>query len=239
MKNYQSQLTKVKQAINNYNMLAPGDHLAVALSGGKDSLALLYLMHQLQQYSHLTFTLSAIHIDYGWNTADELSALQNYCTSLNIPFYINTIDYQNAPATFNCSICARLRRGALLATAREISAPKTALGHHLDDVSATVLLNLTQGGRFRSFSPTIHYAEQNITVIRPLIYLPEQTLARIAHEQNLPVIASHCPLGSCSKRSDASLILEQLSAIDPKIKQKIIHALEHLTPEDQWLKLSH
>ena len=239
MKNYQPQLSKIKQAINYYNMLEPHDHLAVALSGGKDSLALLYLMHQLQTHSHLTFSLSAIHVDYGWNNTAELSTLQDYCTSLNIPLYLNSINYQNAPATFNCSVCSRIRRGALLTTAQEINAQKIALGHHLDDAAATVLLNLTQGGRFRSFTPTIHYPEHDLTIIRPLIYLPEQTLARIAHEQNLPIIPSHCPLGSCSKRSDATLILEQLTAIDSKIKQKILHALEHLTPEDQWLKLSH
>lgn len=236
MEKYQTQLTKIKKALKNYQMLSEGDYLAIGLSGGKDSMSLLYLLNKLMEHSHLHFTLCAIHIDYGWESAAELTLLEDFAASLNVPYHSETIQYPPDAPPLNCAICSRVRRGALIQKARALGCQKIALGHHLDDAVQTVLLNLTQGGRFRSFSPTIAYPEHGLTLIRPLIYVNEQALEHLQKAEQLPVIDSHCPLNTCSKRTNAGELLQVLEAIEPQIKPKILHALEHLTQDDAWIK---
>lgn len=231
---YSSTFTKIKKAVNKYQMISAHDLLAVGLSGGKDSMSLLYLLSELKNYSHLSFDLCAIHIDYGWENDSELSLLKDFSLSLGIPCYIEKINYSANLTKVSCSVCARVRRGALLKKAHELGAQKLVLAHHLDDAVNTVLLNLTEGGRFRSFKPLIHYPEQNLSLIRPLIYVTENALVKIKNEQQLPVIASHCPLGECSNRAHAAQTLQALENINPHIKQKILHALEHLDADDAW-----
>lgn len=231
-----SMLTKVKQAINHYHMLANGDVVAVGLSGGKDSVGLLYLLHELRLHSHLNFELCAIHLDYGWESQAEIELLKDFALNLNIPCYIEKINYPTDNYTLNCSICARVRRGALLQKATTLGVNKLALGHHLDDAVQTTLLNLIDGGRFRSFKPTIYYPKQNLTLIRPMIYLRENSLQSLCAQKNLPIIPSHCPIGSCTNRTNATQLLTILEESNPKITEKILHALEHLESDDAWLR---
>ena len=235
MSDYKFILTQIKKAIHNYQMIMPHDFVAVGLSGGKDSMGLLYLLHELQIHSHLNVRLCAIHLDYGWGNEDGLSLLKDFALSMNIPCYIEKINYP-AERAVSCSVCARVRRGALLKKAQNLGVNKLALAHHLDDAMQTVLLNLTDGGRFRSFRPTIAYPEQNLTLIRPLIYVNESSLIRLKDEQHLPIIPSHCPLGECTNRSNAAQLLSALEKTQPHIKQKILHALEHLEADDAWVK---
>ena len=231
---YKSTFTQIKKAVHNYHMISDGDLLAVGLSGGKDSMCLLYLLNELKKHSHLSFDLCAVHIDYGWENDAELSLLKEFSLSLGIPCHIEKINYSVELTEVSCSVCSRVRRGALIKKSHEIGAQKLVLAHHSDDAVQTVLLNLTDGGRFRSFKPVIHYPEQGLSLIRPLIYVSEAALIKIKDEQRLPVINSRCPLGECSNRANATQILHSLEQTQPHIKQKIIHALEHLDMADIW-----
>lgn len=232
-------LSKVKQAIRQYQMIAPNDHVAVAVSGGKDSLVLLWILHQLQQYSHLTFTMSAVFIDAGWSEQDP-SFLSELCSDLSIPLFFEksciaeAICPQGNVIPNPCALCSRLRRGALLQWAERNHCQKIALGHHLDDVVETLFLNLLQGGRYEVFMPRIDYADRKISMIRPLVYLDEQTCQQLALREGFRPMANPCPVNHHTQRQTVKQMLAVMRKQYPDLNQKILHTLEHTKPEQLW-----
>ncbi len=232
-------LSKVKQAIKQYNMIEPGDHVAVALSGGKDSLVLLWILHQLQQRSHLQFTLSAVHIDSGWPEQD-FNYITKLCSMLSIPlsleksFIAQAISPNGNLIDNPCALCSRLRRGALLQWAERNHCNKIALGHHLDDVVETLFLNMLHGGRYEVFAPRIDYADRGISIIRPLVYLDEETCVCIAKREQMEPMKNSCPVDHQTQRQTIKQLLATMRGTYPDLNRKVLHALEHTTPEQLW-----
>ncbi len=235
-------LSKVKQAIRQYNLIEPGDHVAVALSGGKDSLVLLWILHQLQQRSHLQFTLSAVHIQSDWPDQPEADThfMTKLCSMLSIPlsfeksFLAQAISPNGILIDNPCSLCSRLRRGALLRWAEKNQCNKIALGHHLDDVVETWFLNLLHGGRFEVFAPRIDYDDRGISIIRPLVYLEEETCVRIADREQMEPMKNPCPVDHHTQRQAIKQLLATMRQQYPDINRKVLHALEHTTADQLW-----
>ncbi|MBR4944810.1 MAG: tRNA lysidine(34) synthetase TilS [Peptococcaceae bacterium] len=234
-------LSKVKQAVKQYNMIEPGDRVAVALSGGKDSLVLLWILHQLQQKSHLDFELCAVHIDCGWPDQNT-QYMQKLCSILSIPLsFENSFIAQAISPDGNlidnpCALCSRLRRGALLQWAEKNGCRKIALGHHLDDVVETVFMNLLHGGRYEVFSPRIDYEDRGISIIRPLVYLDEQTCIRIAEREALEPMKNTCPVNHQTQRQSIKDLLHMMRQQYPDINRKVLHSLEHARADQLWNK---
>ncbi len=232
-------LSKVKQAIRQYNMIEPGDRIAVALSGGKDSLVLLWILQQLQKYSHLDFNIHAVHIDCGWPDQD-MQFMSKLCSNLSIPLAfekscIAQAIFPDGKLIDNpCALCSRLRRGALLQWAEKNNCRKIALGHHADDVAETLFLNLLHGGRYEVFAPRIDYEDRGISIIRPLIYLDEQTCIRIAEREQMTPMKNTCPVDHQTTRQEIKELLHTIRMQYPDLNRKILHSLEHAGPEDFW-----
>ncbi len=232
-------LSKVKQAIKQYNMIESGDRVAVALSGGKDSLVLLWILHQLQKYSHLDFTIHAVHIDCGWPNQD-IRFMSKLCSILSIPLAFEksciaqAIFPEGKLIANPCALCSRLRRGALLQWAEQNDCHKIALGHHADDVAETLFLNLLHGGRYEVFAPRIDYEDRGISIIRPLVYLDEETCIRIAEREQMQPMKNTCPVDHQTKRQDIKELLHSIRILYPDLNRQLLHSLEHARMEDFW-----
>lgn len=222
-------LTRVKKAIIDYNMIESGDKIAVGVSGGKDSSTLLFILDLLRKYSPWKFDIVAVNVDLGWEM--DLGPVADFCRERDIPFEIVksdiarvVFDIRKEPSP--CSLCSRMRRGALDSAAVELGCNKVALAHHADDMMETLLLNLIFTGRFETFLPKTYMSRKNVTVIRPLIYLSERTIKSIARSQNLPVIESPCPATGKTKREDMGKLLDHMEQIFPKARENILAAIK-------------
>ncbi|MFO7152169.1 MAG: ATP-binding protein [Bacillota bacterium] len=222
-------LTRVKKAIIDYNMIESGDKIAVGVSGGKDSSTLLFILDLLRKYSPWKFDIVAVNVDLGWEI--DLGPVADFCRERDIPFEIVksdiarvVFDIRKEPSP--CSLCSRMRRGALDSAAVELGCNKVALAHHADDMMETLLLNLIFTGRFETFLPKTYMSRKNVTVIRPLIYLSERTIKSIARSQNLPVIESPCPATGKTKREDMGKLLDHMEQIFPKARENILAAIK-------------
>lgn len=216
-------LTRVKQTIYRYRMIEAGDSVAVALSGGKDSGALIYILELFRRHAPFDFTLQAIYVDLGWPA--DLAPLHCYTEALHIPLFIeNTaiarIVFERRQEKNPCALCANLRRGALHQAALRLGANKVALGHHLDDAIETFLLNLIYTGNFDTFKPQTFLDRTGLYLIRPLIQLPGQTLSALARRENIPVIENPCPASGKTKRQEMAELVEELSSRYPDLRQK-------------------
>lgn len=222
-------LTRVKKAIIDYNMIESGDKIAVGVSGGKDSSALLFILDLLRKYSPWKFDIVAVNVDLGWEI--DLGPVADFCRERDIPFEIVKSDIARVVFDIRkepnpCSLCSRMRRGALDSAAVELGCNKVALAHHADDMMETLLLNLIFTGRFETFLPKTYMSRKNVTVIRPLIYLSERTIKSIARSQNLPVIESPCPATGKTKREDMGKLLDHMEQIFPKARENILAAIK-------------
>ncbi|MGB9662041.1 MAG: tRNA lysidine(34) synthetase [Moorellaceae bacterium] len=228
-------LTPVKRAILKYDMISPGDRIAVGTSGGKDSSALLYILWLLKNYSSLEFDFQAVFLDLGWKVDPEPVA--SFCRELDIPFHaestaIGAIVFQYRRETNPCALCSHLRRGALNEAALRLGCNKVALGHHLDDALETFLLNWFYNGRFSTFLPVTYLTRRGIKVIRPLIYLPEATVAGLARVENLPTLPNPCPAAGQTKRHEVKAVVKFLAERYPYLRQRFLAALE----DARWLE---
>lgn len=222
-------------------MIQDGDKIAVGLSGGKDSMALLAILSAYKKFAPEKFDLVAINIDLGLDVdKDEVQATRQYCQSVGVEFVVeNTQIYdiilergEKSP----CSLCSKMRRGALNSVAKEYGCNKLALGHHADDVLETFLLSLIYEGRISTFMPVSHMDRSNITLIRPFIYVEEKYLSGLARRYNLPIIHNPCPQDKNTKREDVKKLVESL---DEKYgcKQLMLSALFHPERNNLWDKM--
>lgn len=222
-------LTKVKKAVIDYDMIQNNDHIAVGISGGKDSLALLFILDTLKKYSSLSFDITAVTIDLGWNM--DFEPIKKLCNELKIPYKIvqtciGKIVFDVRKEKNPCSLCSKMRRGALDNAAKELGANKVALGHHADDIIETLFLNLIFTARFSTFDPKTFLSRKKITIIRPLIYLDEKTVSSIASYKKLPVIQNLCPASNKTKRHDIKQLVTHANQIFPRARQNLITALK-------------
>lgn len=218
-----------RRAIDDYQMIDSGDKIAVGISGGKDSLTLLYALHGLKRFYPQKFELIAITVNLGYQEFD-VAPLQNLSEKLEIPYEevrtdIGDIVFQKNPKENPCSLCAKLRKGALNDAAKRLGCNKVAYAHHKDDIIETMVLSLIFEGRFHSFSPKTYLDRTELTVIRPMMYLSEADVIGFKNRMNLPVVKNPCPVDGHTKRQYAKDLLRQLNLDHPGTKDRMFTAI--------------
>ena len=220
-------------------MIEDGDRIAVGVSGGKDSLLLLHALSLYRKFTHKDFTLQAITVDNGLGSPDY-SRITALCESLGIPYIIKKTEIGEIIFNYRkeknpCALCAKMRRAVLANTCVENGVSKLALGHHRDDAVETLLLSLFYEGRFHTFHPVTRMSRTGITVIRPLVYLPESHVRHMQKVLDLPVLKSSCPADGKTERETMSGLLSEMKKYCPDIQERILHALRN-EPYDLWQK---
>ena len=222
-------LSYTRKAVDEYGMIQEGDHIAVGISGGKDSLTLLYALHALKRFYPKKFELSAVTVDLGFEDFD-LSTVRALCEKMNISYRIVPSDIYDI--LFNirkesnpCSLCAKMRKGALNQAVKEMGCNKVAYAHHKDDIIETMLLSLIFEGRFHSFSPRTYLDRMDLTVIRPLMFVDEMDVIGFKNKYNLPVVKSKCPVDGYTKRQYVKELLRQLNEENPGVRERMFHAI--------------
>ncbi len=220
----------VRRAVDDYDMIQEGDRVAVGVSGGKDSMLLLLALNHLKSFYPIPFELSAVTIELGFEGMD-FTPVKDMCAQLNIPYAclktdIKEIVFDVRKEDNPCSLCAKMRRGALNDYLRENGIGKLALGHHFDDAVETFMMSLLFEGRISCFRPVTYLDRSGITQIRPLIYCGEQKIANLAAQLNVPVVENPCPQDKASKRWEIKQMLKTMSADYPDMKSKIFGAMQ-------------
>lgn len=223
----QKLLSKMRQAVNDFNLIEDGDKIAVGLSGGKDSLTLLHLLNLYKKFSPQKFELIAITLNPG--DVDN-SPLHKLCKELDVPFYEIQTDIQKVVFDIRkeknpCSLCAKLRRGALNSNAQQLGCNKVALGHHKDDAIETLMLSISYEGRINCFSPKSYMDKENITLIRPMVYITENSIKNVVKKYNFPVIHNPCPADKKTKREDMKNLIYELDHRIPGFKDNLFGSL--------------
>lgn len=234
----QKLLSKMRQAINDFNLIEDGDKIAVGLSGGKDSLTLLHLLNSYKKFSPQKFELIAITLNPG--DVDN-SPLHKLCKDLEVPFYEIQTDIQKVVFDIKqeknpCSLCAKLRRGTLNSTAQHLGCNKVALGHHKDDAIETLMLSISYEGRINCFSPKSYMDKENITLIRPMVYITEKSIKNIVKKYNFPVIENPCPADKKTKREDMKNLIYELDHRIPGFKDNLFGSLTNSEQFFIWNK---
>lgn len=233
----QKLLSLLRSCADDYSMIEEGDRIAVGVSGGKDSLTLLVLMAALQKFYPKHFTLEAVCIDMGLGGMD-FSPVKQLCESLSVPFTrvqteIGKIIFDYRKEKNPCSMCAKMRRGALTNALVERGYNKVALGHHYDDAVETFMMSLLYEGRISCFQPVTYLDRTGITQIRPMLYLTEQQIAHFAERQQLPVVHNTCPADKHTKREEIKQLVYELSGRYPDFKAHIFEGMQKL-PLPEW-----
>ena len=222
----------MRAACQQYEMIKEGDRIAIGVSGGKDSVALLAGMANLRRFYPEKFDIVAITLDPRFGNVDgDFSQIEKLCAELDVEYVIKRT--QLAEVIFDirkesnpCSLCARMRRGALHDAAKEHGCNKIALGHHLDDVAETFIMNLFNGGTLDCFMPVTYLSRKDIYMIRPMIFARESDCARVVRKENLPTVKSNCPADGTTERQE---VKEMLSALEKKygdVRSKILGAMQ-------------
>ena len=227
----------VRRAVDDYGMIQAGDKVAVGVSGGKDSLLLLLCLKHLQSYYPKPFELEAITIELGFEGMD-FAPVAALCRDWDIPYTclktdIKEVVFDVRKESNPCSLCAKMRRGALNNAIREHGVNKLALGHHFDDAVETFMMSLLFEGRLSCFMPVTYLDRSGVTQIRPLIYLGEQKISNAARDLELPVVDNPCPQDKASKRYEIKTMLKTMSADYPDMKTKVFGAMQRL-PLKGW-----
>lgn len=232
----------VRRAADDYGMINEGDRVAVGVSGGKDSMLLLAALRQLQSYYPKRFELGAITIELGFEGMDftpvkrfcEERGIEYTCVKTDIKEVVFDVRQEDNP----CSLCAKMRRGALNSTLRERGMNKLALGHHFDDAVETFMMSLLFEGRLSCFQPVTYLDRSGVTQIRPLIYAGEQRIANLAAALELPIVENPCPQDKTSKRYEIKQLLKSMCGEYPDMKTKVFGAMQRL-PLPGWAPGAH
>ena len=218
-----------RRAIEDYAMIDDGDKIAVGVSGGKDSLALLKALSELSGYYPKKFTVCAVSLDIGYNA--DFGEIRKLCEDLGVEYIIKQtnikeIVFDIRHETNPCSLCAKMRRACLNKAAIEFGANKVALGHHNDDVLETFMLSLMYEGRIHCFSPVTYLDKTGITVLRPMIYVRERDIRGAARKYAFPVVSNPCPADGETKREYMKDLIRRLEKETyPGIRKRLFTAV--------------
>ena len=226
----------VRQAIDDYQMIADGDRIAVGISGGKDSLTLLYALSGLRRFYPKKFELTALTVDLGFDHYD-LSEIRQLCKTLDVEYHviktkIGEIVFEERKESSPCALCAKMRKGAMYKRLGELGINKIAYAHNKDDFIETALMSLIYEGRFYAFPPVTYLPEAGVTVIRPMMYAPEKGVANFVINQGIKVVKNTCPVDGSTKREYAKQLMEQINRDNPGTKDRIMHAVVNGRFED-------
>lgn len=233
----QKLLSYTRRAVDHYHMIEEGDRIAVGVSGGKDSLTLLTALTGLRRFYPQKFEVVAITLEMGYEDMD-FTPVQELCDRLDVPYIriptqIKQIVFDVRQEENPCSLCAKLRRGALHEAALAAGCKKVALGHHFDDVVETYMLSLMYEGRISCFKPVTYLDRADITLIRPLIYAPEHYIRSFAARQNLPIVHNPCPADGNTKRQEVKDMLKAMEKENRGLRDRIFGAIQRY-PLDGW-----
>ncbi|MDY6836989.1 MAG: ATP-binding protein [Thermodesulfobacteriota bacterium] len=222
----------VGQAIHHYDMIADGDRIAVGLSGGKDSLTLMWILHERLSRIPIHYSLKAIHIDLGFKGAPA-PLIEAYCKDRGYSLKVEYTDYGTRSHSEEnrenpCFLCARLRRKRLFEMADELGCNKLALGHNMDDIIETLFLNMCYSGEISTMVPCQPFFKGKLVVIRPLAHIDEQAIDRFAQDHDFPFFPNPCPTARTSKRGEIKKMLSGLYETNKKIKGNIFRSLSHI-----------
>ena len=223
-------LSYLRRAVDDYKMIDDGDRIAVGVSGGKDSLALLCALARLRLFYPKKFEVVAITVDMGFEGSDY-SPIRQFCESLNVEYIIEKTEiakiiFDVRKESNPCSLCAKMRRGSLHAAAVDAGCNKVALGHHYDDAVETFMMNLFFEGRIGCFSPRSYLSNRKITLIRPLIYAQEKDVRYFAGKAELPVCKSPCPADGNTEREEMKQLLARLERENKGLRYRIFGAIQ-------------
>lgn len=227
----------VRKAVDDYRMISEGDRIAVGVSGGKDSMLLLVALNHLRKYYPKKFELEAITIELGFDGMD-FTPVKELCAGLEIPYTCLKTDIKEVVFDVRnednpCSLCSKMRRGAINDAITSRGIKKLALGHHFDDAVETFMMSLLFEGRISCFRPVTYLDRSGVTQIRPMIYAGEKKIANVAAELSLPIVENPCPQDRTSKRYEIKTLLSVMSKDYPDMKSKIFGAMQRL-PLDGW-----
>ena len=234
-------LSRTRAAVDDYNMIEQGDKIAVGVSGGKDSLMLLKALCELKRFYSKEFTVVAITLDMRFNKeAGDYSAIKKMCEEYGVEYVVRPTDlyeiiFEVRKESNPCALCARMRRGMLHETAKEMGCNKIALGHHLDEAAETFLMNLVLESRVGCFAPVTYLSRRDITMIRPMIYVREREVEQALQRLSLPVVESKCPANEQTKREEIKKLISDLSAVYGDVPERIIGAIQR-ADIDRWGK---
>ena len=235
----QKLMGQMRAAMERYEMVKPGDKIAVGVSGGKDSLMLLAGLAKLRAFYPVPFSLIAITADpcFGGQETD-FSAIEELCRKLDVPYLIRrtrlgSIIFEERKEENPCSLCARMRRGILHEMAKENGCTTLALGHHFDDAVQTFFMNLFYGGKLGCFSPKSYLSRRDLWMIRPMVFCEERDIRNAATRLELPVVKSQCPADGCTSRKDIELLVAELEKQFPDLRKKVMGAMQR-AGLDHW-----
>ena len=225
-------MSRIRAAMEKYNMIEDGDRIAVGLAGGKDSVALLAALAEMRRFYPKKFDVIAITVDMRFdNTDTDFSLLEEFCKRIDVPFVVKRTEL--ADIIFNirkesnpCSLCAKMRRGILHDVAVENGCNKVALGHHMDDAVETFFMNLLKGGNISSFFPVTYMSRKDLYIIRPMVLASEALVAGAVKHSDLPVVKSKCPMDKTSEREKTKELVRMLNKEYPQLREKVIGALQ-------------
>ncbi len=222
-------LSLLRQAIDQYQMIDDGDHIAIGISGGKDSLTLLWGLHHLQRFYPKKFALSAITVDLGLGNLD-LEPVKQLCDEFQVPYEIVSTDigkilFDVRKESNPCSLCAKMRKGALNQKALELGCNKIAYAHHRDDLIETVMMSLIYEGRFHAFSPFTVLDRTGLTVIRPMMLAAEADVKGFSNKYHLPVCKNPCPMDGHTRREYVKNLIRTLDQENPGLRDRLFHAV--------------
>ena len=219
----------VRRAMDDYHMVKEGDRIVIGISGGKDSLTLLYAMAGLRNFYPMKFELAAVTVDLGFHGFD-ISPVQKICEQFHVPYYVVKTDiakivFEERHEKSPCALCAKMRKGALNAFVKQLNYNKVAYAHHMDDMIETMFLSLIYEGQFYSFPPVTNLERSGLTLIRPLMYVPEADVIGFQNRYELPCVKNPCPADGTTKRQYIKDLVRQINLENPGVKKQIFHAI--------------
>lgn len=228
----QKLMSRMRAAMEKYDMIQDGDRIAVGLSGGKDSVALLAALAEMRRFYPASFELVAVTVDMRFDGVDtDYSVFEEFCKKIDVPYVIKRTEL--ADIIFNirkesnpCSLCAKMRRGILHDIALENGCNKVALGHHMDDAVETFFMNLLKGGNISSFFPVTYMSRKNLYIIRPMVLASESLVTGAVKHFDLPVEKSKCPMDKTSEREKTKDLVKMLNKEYPQLREKVIGAMQ-------------
>ena len=238
MKEMQKLLSRVRSCVDRYSMIEDGDRIAVGVSGGKDSLALLCVLSELRKFYPEKYDLCALMLDMGFDASETVGAapsdtseIAELCSRLGVEFHVKRTEiarviFDVRKESNPCSLCARMRRGSLHDLAKEYGVNKLALGHHFDDAAETVMLNLFFEARIGCFSPVTYLSRKDLTMIRPLLLTEERDIKTFVKKASLPVMKSPCPMDKTSERAKMKDMLHAFDREHRGLYTRIVGAVE-------------
>ena len=228
-------LSYVRRAVQDYNMIAEGDRIAIGISGGKDSLILALALSHLKRFYPKSFEIMGITVSLGFDNFD-LSEVSSFFDTLQVPFYVcNTqiaqIIFEERKESNPCSLCSKMRKGALYEEAKKMGCTKIALGHNKDDINETLLMSLFYEGRIHTMAPVTYMDQVDLHIIRPLIYAPEKDIRGFVKKESLPVVKSPCPADGQTKRETTKELISSLQRDIPRLPEYLFGAIQRSTIE--------